>query len=523
MKPWIPAAVVACELMACSGAATRDARTDPAADANAGTFDASHVAFVQLFEWPWPDIAKECENFLGPKGFTAVQISPPNEHAWITTGDGAPFPWWMRYQPVSYKLESRSGTRAQFVDMVARCKAAGVAIYADAVINHMAAGAGGTSSAGPSPWGNKTYAEVPYGPANFHPTCAITNYNDANNVQGCELSGLPDLDTRSDYVRGKLADYLVDLASTGVAGFRVDAAKHIYPGDLAAIVDAVNARAPLKPFWFLEVIGSGGEAVQPSQYFGISDGQATITEFGFGAKLFVAFTGGKLADLKTFGEPAGLMPTNHAVGFTDNHDNQRGHGGGGGYLTYHNGDAYKLANVFTLAWPYGYPVLMSSYAFNNTNAFDTSYGPPADPDTGATKGPWSSGTVACGDETRGGWVCEHRFPEIANMVGFRAATMSAWSVTDWWDNGANQIAFGRGARGFVAINNESAALTRSFHTSLPAGNYCDIISGDLLSGVGTGATPACAGTVVTVDAQGNANLTVPAFGAAAIHANAVLP
>ena len=215
MKPWMSAAVVACELIACSGASPRDARTDPTPDGNAGTFDASHVAFVQLFEWPWPDIAQECENFLGPKGFTAVQISPPNEHAWIATGDGAPFPWWMRYQPVSYRLESRSGTRAQFVDMVARCKAAGVAIYADAVINHMAAGDGAQSSAGKSPWGNKRYAEVPYNPADFHPTCAINNYNDANNVQGCELSGLPDLDTRSTYVRGKLADYLVDLASVG--------------------------------------------------------------------------------------------------------------------------------------------------------------------------------------------------------------------------------------------------------------------------------------------------------------------
>jgi alpha-amylase len=518
MKPWMSAALVACELVACSGASPRDARTDPTADASPGTFDPGHVAFVQLFEWPWPDVAQECEDFLGPKGFTAVQISPPNEHAWIATGDGAPFPWWMRYQPVSYRLDSRSGTRAQLVDMVARCKAAGVAIYADAVINHMAAGAGGTSSAGPSPWGNKTYAAVPYGPGNFHPTCAISNYSDANNVQGCELSGLPDLDTRSSYVRGKLADYLVDLASIGVAGYRVDAAKHIYAGDLAAIVDAVDARAATRPFWFLEVIGAGGEAVQPGQYFGISGGQATITEFGYGAKLFAAFTAGKLAELRTFGEPAGLLPSNHAVGFTDNHDNQRGHGGGGGYLTYHDGDAYKLANVFMLAWPYGYPVVMSSYAFAKTNAFDTSYGPPFDPATGATLGPWRTGSVACGDQTRGGWVCEHRLPAIAGMVGFRAATMSAWSVTDWWDNGASQIAFGRGDRGFVAINNEGAALTHSFHTGLAAGAYCDVISGAFSSG----ATPACSGTVVTVDAQGTASFTVPAFSAAAIHANAVI-
>ena len=35
-------------------------------------------------------------------------------------------PWWERYQPVSYKLTSRSGTEAEFKDMVHRCKAVGV-------------------------------------------------------------------------------------------------------------------------------------------------------------------------------------------------------------------------------------------------------------------------------------------------------------------------------------------------------------------------------------------------------------
>eukprot|EP00438_Fugacium_kawagutii_P013750 Skav218826 [mRNA] locus=scaffold2959:41923:45728:+ [translate_table: standard] len=33
--------------------------------------------FVHLFEWSWDDVAKECENWLGPKGYDAVQVSPP--------------------------------------------------------------------------------------------------------------------------------------------------------------------------------------------------------------------------------------------------------------------------------------------------------------------------------------------------------------------------------------------------------------------------------------------------------------
>ena len=36
--------------------------------------------FVHLFEWRWLDIASECEDFLGPNAYAAVQISPPQEH-----------------------------------------------------------------------------------------------------------------------------------------------------------------------------------------------------------------------------------------------------------------------------------------------------------------------------------------------------------------------------------------------------------------------------------------------------------
>lgn len=34
-----------------------------------------HDGMVHLFEWKWPDVAAECENFLGPMGFGGVQVS----------------------------------------------------------------------------------------------------------------------------------------------------------------------------------------------------------------------------------------------------------------------------------------------------------------------------------------------------------------------------------------------------------------------------------------------------------------
>src|SRR5687768_6790300 len=58
----------------------------------------SRSVYVHLFEWKWADIASECETWLGPKGFGAVQISPPNDHARVTSPNR---PWWEVYQPVS--------------------------------------------------------------------------------------------------------------------------------------------------------------------------------------------------------------------------------------------------------------------------------------------------------------------------------------------------------------------------------------------------------------------------------------
>jgi alpha-amylase len=54
-------------------------------------------------------------------------------------------------------------------------------------------------------------------------------------VRDCRLVGLPDLATGNEYVRGKIAEFMNKLIDIGVAGFRIDAAKHMWPGDLQAI------------------------------------------------------------------------------------------------------------------------------------------------------------------------------------------------------------------------------------------------------------------------------------------------
>jgi hypothetical protein len=62
------------------------------------------------------------------------------------------------------------------------------------------------------------------------------------------------------------------------------------------------------------------------------------------------------------------------------------------------------------------------------------------------------------------------------MIGFYNQVGTA-GLTNWAQGSNQQIAFGRGDAGFVAINNEDWEWTSTFQTSLSSGTYCDVASG----------------------------------------------
>lgn len=456
--------------------------------------------FVHLFEWKWTDIAAECERFLGPKGYAGVQISPPNEHALISN----PYrPWWQRYQPASYKLVSRSGNEEQFRNMVQRCNAAGVRIYVDAVINHMGAVSGVGSAGTPFNAGSKDFPGVPYSSLDFNDNkCKtasgnIENYGDVNQVRNCKLVGLPDLALEKDYVRQKVADYMNALIDIGVAGFRVDAAKHMWPGDMDAIFKRLkNVRSDVfgegkRPFIYQEVIDLGGEPIKNTDYTYLG----RVTEFKYGkflSEVVLKKNGQKMIYLKNFGTGWGMIPSDDSVAFIDNHDNQRGHGGGGEILTYKNSRPYKIANAFMSAWNYGFTQVMSSYDFPLSQDW---LGPPTN-GNGDTKDVIVNADDTCGN----GWICEHRWRQIYNMVGFKNAA-GFEPVMRWWDNGNNQIAFSRGSKAFIAINNDNYNMDVTLQTGLEGGRYCDIISGNKING-------SCTGKTLTVNSDGSMRVTI---------------
>lgn len=425
---------------------------------------------VHLFQWKYADIAKECEQVLGPKGYGAVQISPPNEHK--------PGPqWWVVYQPVSYlHLDSQAGKEAELRSMIQHCHQAGVKVYADAVFNQMASGSG-VGTAG-SAYSERHYPDM--GPESFHSGCIINNYQNRQEVQNCDLLGMPDIHTGKPAVQDKLATYLKRLLSLGIDGFRIDAAKHIASDELATILAKAG-----HPYVFQEVIGADAEPIQPKEY--INNG--LVTEFKYGTTLASNFKR-RVSDLEGLDESWGLLPSAKAEVFVINHDRERDQSGGA-MLSFRDGERYQLANVFMLAWPYGaLKQVMSGYNFHS----DTDQGAPNEP--------------ACSPNSA--WNCEHRWPAIANMVAFANEMQKAPEVLNWWSNNDNQIAFSRGHQGFVAINNSSQPMDQPLQTGLPAGEYCNILAAD---------SP-CSGANIQVAADGKARIQLPAMRALALRLGA---
>ncbi|KAH8922494.1 carbohydrate-binding module family 20 protein [Atractiella rhizophila] len=401
------------------------------------------AVIVQYFEANWASIAAECTAFLGPAGYTYVQVSPPAESVPGTQ-------WWTSYQPVSYILTSKRGNRAAFQSMVTTCNNAGVKVLVDSIWNHMSNSGTGTGTGGSS-FSKYSYPAVPYTNSSFH-HCTLTSNGQIQDLtsraqtQTCELGGLADLATETDDVRAKLAAYANDLLSLGVSGFRLDAAKHIAIADLTNI----KSRLSRQPDYITsEVTWQSTDAVQPSEYTSLGN----VHEFRYVATVRDAFKNNNLVNLA--GIPfSGWLPSASANVFIANHDTERNNGS----LTFNDGPLYTMGFAFSLAHPYGTPTILSSFNFS---AYDDG-------------GPNNLAATCSGNGGSNGWRCEHRWIQVANMVKFRN-TVGTAALAGWTNGTSNQIAFQRGNVGFIAINNEaSATWCRNFTVGLPDGRYRDI-------------------------------------------------
>ena len=252
---------------------------------------------VELFGWPYEDIALECE-FLSHAGYMGLKVYSPNEH--LLTYDleegGVLNPWWYINQPVSYKFNSRMGNQKQLKKMINTCRKYNLRIYADIIINHMTGSGndmyddhrsgdsyncahwGEKTSSGGSPfwtvgfrYENNTYTglepgleypSVPFFPSDFHCVSDITNWGESSELDGGWIVGLADLNTEKENVQQRIADYYVDLLSIGFSGFSMPNSKHIFPKSHAIIFQKLkNNLGGIFPDDFIAILqlNYGGE------------------------------------------------------------------------------------------------------------------------------------------------------------------------------------------------------------------------------------------------------------------------
>ena len=210
-------------------------------------------------------------------------------------------------------------------------------------------------------------------------------------------------------MRGQIVGYLNHLIDIGVAGFRVDAAGHIWPYNLATLYGRLkNVRSEyvwnrlnrtqnifwkykcalvLNSLWFFfnsvfgdnkrayifqEVVDTGA---LPSN-LGVANftALASLIEFKYGSYLsdvVLKRYNHHLNDLRTFGTQWGMVDSGNALVFLCNHDTERTTPNGP--LTFNDKRNYLIGSSFMLAWPYGNAQVLSSYYYNSYDQ-----GPPTD-------------------------------------------------------------------------------------------------------------------------------------------------
>ena len=199
-------------------------------------------------------------------------------------------------------------------------------------------------------------------------------------MKNCRRQGLRDLNQALEENRFLIRDYLNHLIDMGVAGFRVDSAKFMWTADLLQIYDSLSIlrsdwfAAGERPYIYQDVYERENEPVKASEYAPMG----RVAEHRFGdylGQILRGWNGRALKDLVNFGNTSvwNMLDSSRSVSFVDNHDNQRkGPSASSPVVDFRESSLYTIASIFTLAWDYGYPRVMSSYNFTSDAA-----GPPA--------------------------------------------------------------------------------------------------------------------------------------------------
>ena len=346
---------------------------------------------------------------------------------------------------------------------------------------------------------------------------------------------MPDLDQSNPWVKEKIVDYFNHLIGLGVAGIRVDASKHIDPQQLAEILNKVK-----EPGLFVnqEVILQGGKdcnCLKNDYYYR----NGKVWEFKSPVVFNDVFKNNnmrKIYDMNT-DNPGGCgwAKGDMAMTFVVNHDRLVDGPSRSSTVTIFDEGIYRLALITLLAHPYGQPNILSSINFDyNTYEKDGKLAPVRDrrDEVSSLLSPFDDNCGYWKDRHMKPYACEHRWPEVRNMVQWRnVAGLSDATLFDIRENSVLLITRGdkQGPKGkaFVAVNNGGDYFKQVVDTKgMPPGTYCNVVTQARNGGASVEDCYPCKASCpdkVTVGNDGKMEVQLPGKNALAFHTGSRVP
>ncbi len=443
--------------MAGSIIATSCHKTDQAPKA-----DTNDDVILHAWSWSFDTIAANMKD-IAEAGYAYVQTSPANTcfvgedggmALYSQPGDSVKGKWYYYYQPTDWKIGNYLlGSRDQFKSMMDSASKYNVKIIVDVLPNHTAV----DHSAVLPDLDNAVGGHDKLFHANG--LTDIIDYNDRYQCTTGKMGGLPDVNTENPDFQAYYMNYVNDLLSLGVKGFRYDTAKHI-----GLPSDPLDSLAERNNFWDVatgreEVKGVRLAVPRDSLFiYGevLQDRNVKEAEYGEYMDLVASNYGHALrnvlekADFNADSLLSWHHPVDgkHLVTWVESHDT---------YCNQHESadltdEQVRMGYVFLAARQNGTPLFYSRPAGSSRENY------------------WGNNRVgARGND-------EFKHPEVVAINKFRRAMHGQPEKVTSSDNGA-VISVERGKAGLVIINISGQPQAIDIATTLPDGTYSDSLHG----------------------------------------------
>ena len=415
---------------------------------------------LHVWSWDFPTITANMKQ-IADAGFTMIQTSPVNacfspEGGNIKIFDEKEGNWYHYYQPTDWTIGNNIvGTEEDMKKMLDCAKEYGIRVLVDVLPNHTAFNIDLVS--------DEFYEAVGGREKMFHTKGleGIQNYNDRTQCTHQGVGGLPDVNTENPLFQKYYMQFVNKLLTMGVRGFRYDTAKHI-----GVHSDPVDTEAGVKEndFWDVatgrkEVLGVSlaipydslfvyGEVLQdrnvPEDEYAGYFGQ-TASSYGHVLREVLAKRSAKDIDILSWYHSAA---PEHLTTWVESHDTYCNANESAG-LT----DAQiRTGWVFLTARQNGTP-LFYSRPMNSTR-----------------ENYWGDNLLGA----RGNDEFFH--PEVAAVNRFRQQ-MDGQTENIQIAADGEVVAVNRGDKGCAIINFSLSENEVDFATSLPDGEYTDVVYG----------------------------------------------